>query len=148
MKILVLSDIHSAKMDLNLSKYDRVFICGDYGKNYNLFDNKNIHIVKGNCDLKGSEELIINFNSKKIFLTHGNNYNVKYSYNSLIYKTLSIGANICLFGHTHKSDIFIEDNVLFLNPGSYLEGYYCEIEDDIITIYCRGNIYKRIDYRW
>ncbi|MBQ3254094.1 MAG: metallophosphoesterase family protein, partial [Acholeplasmatales bacterium] len=84
----------------------------------------------------------------KIYFTHGHMYNVKMTYNTIIYKASSLDASICLFGHTHNPDVFLIDNILFLNPGSYADGFYAIIEDDSVSIFLYNKIYKKINYKW
>ncbi len=45
---------------------------------------------------------LIEFEGKKIFMTHGHLFNVKWSLNDLIIRGYEEGADIILFGHTHK----------------------------------------------
>ena len=58
----------------------------------------------------------------KILITHGHRYNVKSSYMSLCYKAREMGADACLFGHTHIPCEFDYENIKFLNPGSVKYG--------------------------
>jgi putative phosphoesterase len=76
--------------------------------------------VCGNCDfgVKAPKDILTDINGKKIFLTHGHNYGVKSSYEQLIAAAQSRSADICLFGHTHITDVFYSGDILFLNPGS------------------------------
>ena len=118
MKILILSDSHSKTInDINFKNYDFIFHLGDYGYSKEILDsNSNCLYVAGNCDFIGQKDIIKDVNNIRFFLTHGDKYNVKYQYNSLIYKALSLDANICLFGHTHHADYFLRDNIIFINP--------------------------------
>jgi len=147
MKILILSDSHYKDIDIK-NKYDYIFHLGDYGNSLDYLENNNIIYVKGNCDYYGDKDRIIEINNKKIFLTHGDKYRVKESYNSIYYKALSINSNIVLFGHTHYQTVFIENNILFINPGAYKDGYYVIIDDNYINLYLDDYLIKRIDYRW
>lgn len=148
MRILVLSDSHYQKIKLPFNEYDYIFHCGDFGSSYELLINNKINFVKGNCDLKGPKDLNVKINNKKIYITHGDMYNVKSSYNSLIYKAISQNVNICLFGHTHKPEIFILDDIIYLNPGPYMDGFYAVIEDDEIRLHFQDRIYKKINFTW
>ena len=65
---------------------------------------------------------IFEFGGKKIFLTHGHNYTVKISPDRVKAKAKSVGADICIFGHTHKR-YFDEDEILTINPGAAYKGY-------------------------
>lgn len=76
--------------------------------------------VVGNCDylIAGPQETTLELGGKKIFLTHGHNYRVKYGYRELIRRGQELRANIVVFGHTHVAQVFWEEDILFINPGS------------------------------
>lgn len=76
--------------------------------------------VKGNCDfaVDTPSERVETIAGKKVFITHGNRYDVKYDLSRLRYKALELKADIVLFGHTHVSKIAYEDGIWFVNPGS------------------------------
>ncbi|WP_416198534.1 MAG: Phosphoesterase [Sporanaerobacter sp.] len=128
-KIFVVSDTHG-KIDKFiqfakiLEKPDLIIHLGDYvDDSFEIERQMNIDTirVKGNCDFDRegvNEEEILNINGKKIFLTHGNKYNVKYDLFSLSYKAKEEGADVVLFGHTHTPIIEEYDGILFMNPGS------------------------------
>lgn len=147
MKILVLSDNHSKNLDINNS-YNYIIHAGDYGSELDYLENNNIIYVKGNCDYIGDKERILELFDKKILLTHGDRYRVKEAYQSLLYRGLELNVNIIIFGHTHIPTIFIENNILFINPGSYRDGYYIIISDNNITLYQDNKKIRKIDYRW
>lgn len=76
--------------------------------------------VKGNCDFAvdvPSEKIEV-IGDKRVFITHGHRYDVKYDLSRIRYKALEIKADIVLFGHTHVSQIAYEDGIWFVNPGS------------------------------
>ncbi|WP_373898049.1 metallophosphoesterase [Haloimpatiens sp. FM7315] len=76
--------------------------------------------VRGNCDFTRTvpSERIEIIEGKKVFLTHGHEYDVKWHMNALTYKAREVGADIVLFGHTHSSMAECVDNVWYVNPGS------------------------------
>lgn len=148
MRILVLSDNHHKKLDFNFNNYDYVIHCGDYGNSLEDLRNNNIYFVKGNCDFYGNNDNTFYIDNKKIYITHGNLYNVKYHYNNLIYRALEVEADICFFGHTHRQDLFIDNKILFINPGSYMDGCYIEINDDYILLYKNNELVKKTKYKW
>ena len=145
MKILVLSDSHSSSIKIDLSSFDYAFHCGDRGFS-KLSDD--VIYVKGNCDFSGDKEKLVEINGKKIFITHGNLYNVKINYMNLYYKALELKADIVLFGHTHKQIVFSEDNILFINPGAYEDGCYAIINDNNIELYEKNLIKEILAFRW
>ena len=120
---VVFSDIHGDVYAKKiLQKYvegsDGAFFAGDGISGLNDFTKKTFYAVKGNCDLIGEEEKIIEIDGVKILLTHGHLYGVKSSYLRLIYRAKELGVNVVIFGHTHLPLIMQEEEVLLLNPGS------------------------------
>ena len=120
---VVFSDIHGDVYAKKiLQKYvegsDGAFFAGDGISGLNDFTKKPFYAVKGNCDLIGEEEKIIEIDGVKILLTHGQLYGVKSSYLRLIYRAKELGVNVVIFGHTHLPLIMQEEEVLLLNPGS------------------------------
>ncbi|MBE6055049.1 MAG: metallophosphoesterase [Clostridium sartagoforme] len=128
MKIAVISDSHYDASSINaikkhLDNVDIIIHCGDGAPDTRLLEKDfhgEIYAVKGNCDITNEypSERIIEVMGTKIFVTHGNMYNVKYEYNTIFYKTKEIGADIVLFGHSHKALINKHDGIIMMNPGS------------------------------
>lgn len=145
MKILVLSDSHLHSVKLDLNDYDYVIHCGDGNR---ITKSDNVFCVRGNCDFRGEKEKIVEIKNKKILITHGDLYNVKYGYTRLSYKALESEVDICLFGHTHIADVFEFQEILFINPGAYQDGYYVIIEDNKINFYYNNECYKEFNYKW
>lgn len=79
-----------------------------------------LECVKGNCDFGGFDESekIIEIENKKIFITHGHKYHVKYDYNTILERARELGVDAVFFGHTHIPMISRHHDVLLLNPGS------------------------------
>ncbi len=129
MRILVISDTHkslnraielvhefSGKIDAVIHLGDNVADADFIKREYEL----PVYVVAGNCDSEGSApcECIEVFEGRKIFFTHGHHYNVNYHTDRLIQRAESLGADICLFGHTHIPYIEIMSNIIVMNPGS------------------------------
>ncbi|WP_263349228.1 metallophosphoesterase family protein [Paraclostridium sp. AKS81] len=74
-----------------------------------------VKFIKGNCDKKAEfesirEDILIQFDSIKIYVVH----DIK-----TIEKDLNkIGVDIVIYGHSHKSENYIKDKILYINPGS------------------------------
>lgn len=83
------------------------------------FDNKIIN-VRGNCDFSVTApvERIEEIGGKRIFITHGHRYGVKYNLMKLRYKAMEVEADVVLYGHTHISEINYEEGIWYINPGS------------------------------
>ena len=62
------------------------------------------------------------FGGKKIFLTHGHKYGVKMSPARVVAEAKKKGADICIFGHTHKQ-YFDSEDIIVINPGGAYKGY-------------------------
>ncbi len=133
MKILVLSDTHGdtskAEKAIRANKeVDLIIHLGDYYRDAQklstLFPHISIVYICGNCDLKTesvSEEKIIEVCGKRIFITHGHKYSVKWDYERLISKAEEQNADILLFGHTHIPELIANGRFYLLNPGSTSE---------------------------
>lgn len=76
--------------------------------------------VKGNCDFSPtvSNEKLETIGDKKVFITHGHLYDVKYDLMKIRYRAMELNADIVLYGHTHISSIEYEDGIWLINPGS------------------------------
>lgn len=147
MKILVLSDSHLTNLNkISFSEYDYVIHCGDYGRHIDILNTNNVLFVRGNCDDFGDKYLKKELFGRRILVTHGDLENVKYGYTRLIYRALEGKSNIVLFGHTHRPIYFYEENILFLNPGSYPDSYIEIINNDIFFI--TNNKRIKIEYKW
>ncbi|SHJ99224.1 hypothetical protein SAMN02745248_01493 [Hathewaya proteolytica DSM 3090] len=123
-------DIESMRKSLDMVKKSNTIIhLGDNVEDVEFYKrnfSEAIFYVKGNCDLgsKIKTEEIIEMCGKRIFITHGHNYNVKYGLLNLKYKAMQEDANIVLYGHTHKAEITFEQGIWFINPGSLCKPLY------------------------
>lgn len=128
MLVAVISDTHRIKKYINVAKEyiksaDVLIHLGDNTEDIEEltigFKGK-IYGVRGNCDFtnKYPKENIIELQGKRIFITHGDLYGVKYGLNNLYYRAKEVEADIVLFGHTHEQLILNEDGIIFMNPGS------------------------------
>lgn len=138
-KCIILSDIHGARRELqevlNINKdYDVVFFLGDgvrEAEEQALADKgrRQWLAVRGNCDFSSDflgETLkktdIITLCGKKIVYTHGDLYGVKYHSEGLYKLAADTGADIVLYGHTHKKCEKYKTGVYYVNPGSIYGG--------------------------
>ncbi len=120
---IVFSDIHGDRYSLNkLSKMavecDGAFFAGDGLSILKDFPAKTFYAVKGNCDMTGESEIIVEIDGVKILLTHGHFYGVKSGYLNLVMRAKEAGVSAVIFGHTHIAEVFTEEGILFINPGS------------------------------
>ena len=63
------------------------------------------HRVCGNCDREpvNPEVQQLTLDGVKFFLTHGHRYSVKYTLDALLNAAYFAGADMVLFGHTHRA---------------------------------------------
>lgn len=85
--------------------------------------------VRGNCDF-GSDlplETVLNFEGFTFYLTHGHTCQVKFSTTTLRYRGEETGADVILFGHTHRPLLEYHSDgerpYYLLNPGSLGRSY-------------------------
>ncbi len=105
---------------------DAVIFLGDGEAEFELlrerFPEKTILGVRGNCDWGSPLPLLLRTEiaGKRIFATHGHQYNVKLDreYLRLSYAAAEAGAELVLFGHTHRPFRDSRMGLELLNPGS------------------------------
>ncbi len=132
MKILIVSDSHG--WDDNLKKvielqapFDMLIHLGDSQGSEDFFaewvsnDDCEIHVVRGNndyfCETPNEEEFYIG--KYKVFITHGHRYSVNAGTEKLKQEARDRGADIVMFGHTHRPYLeTCSDGLVVLNPGS------------------------------
>lgn len=130
MKTFILfSDLHGDYSSLSKiadfgSKNQGVLFAGDGADILGDFKNEKWYWVKGNCDQLGENEIIIEEEGVKIFLTHGHLYGVKSSYLRIVMRAKELGCSVVVFGHTHQPLVLEEMGVLMVNPGSC--SYYAQ----------------------
>jgi uncharacterized protein len=130
MKILVISDTHGeidkARVVIeNSNDIDLIIHLGDYFRDAeklsSMFPAIPIEYIYGNSDFMIGDvpaEKILEFKGKRIFITHGHRYSVKWDYDKLCRKAEEMHADLLLFGHTHVADLVEKDNYFLVNPGS------------------------------
>lgn len=129
MKILVISDTHgnldNIRLVLNKHKdIDNIFHLGDGKADIDLikdeYKNKTFFRVCGNCDSATTMPVTLTktFFGKKFLLTHGHEFYVKDNLDLLVQEAVKIGADVALFGHTHKPIKQTINGVIIFNPGS------------------------------
>jgi len=133
MKVLVMSDTHgyifNAKQAIDRNPdIEMVLHLGDYCRDAvqlsQLYPDIIFEYVYGNCDIgigTISAEKTIEIEGKRIFMTHGHKYSVKWDYNRILAQAKIQNAEVILFGHTHIAVIDNVKNSLIMNPGSISE---------------------------
>lgn len=130
MKILVISDTHGdtdgAETVIRRNPdVDLVIHLGDYFRDAQKlaasFPEIKFEYIYGNSDFMIGDipaEKCLEIENKRIFITHGHRYSVKWDYSRLQAKAVEEKADILLFGHTHKPCIIEENGYRLVNPGS------------------------------
>lgn len=128
MKILVVSDTHGQHRNLDRilekEKDIDIFIhLGDVEGGEFYIDavvECEKHIVRGNndffSDLPKEEEFYIG--KYKTFITHGHAYGVSLGAEQIQEEGKARGADLVMFGHTHKPFLERGSEITVLNPGS------------------------------
>jgi len=131
MKILVISDTHGdikkaeEVITKNKKDIDLIIHLGDYFRDAQklstIFPDIPIEYIYGNSDFMIENvpaEKVLEYYGKKILLTHGHRYSVKWDYSKLEKKAEEMHLDILLFGHTHVADMIEKAGCYFINPGS------------------------------
>lgn len=129
MKVLIVSDTHGREQNLaealeQTGPIDQLIHLGDVegGAEHirELAGDAPAAIIAGNndffCDLPN--ERIFTLGGHRIFMTHGHGYFVHRGTLYLKREARKKGADIVMFGHTHKPYMEEDNELLVLNPGS------------------------------
>lgn len=129
MRILVLSDSHGRAglveeiVERN-ADIQHIFFLGDVLRDLEtaalLYPQKRFYRVAGNCDLftgcaNEAETVLAGVN---IFYCHGHTLGVKTGLQSLMRRAAAQGAQLALYGHTHRANIEFHAGICYVNPGS------------------------------
>ncbi|RYY00696.1 metallophosphoesterase [bacterium] len=130
-RVMIFSDTHGCLKEIpylkKIDEYDYFIYLGDgyeevknWAKKNNL--NDKFIAVSGNCDYDPDlpRQRFFEIDSVKIFITHGDLYKVKDTYQKIFEKAKDIGADIAMFGHTHYADKQNIDGLYLFNPGSIM----------------------------
>ena len=129
MKVLIVSNTHGREQNLaealeQTGPIDQLIHLGDVegGAEHirELAGDAPAAIIAGNndffCDLPN--ERIFTLGGHRIFMTHGHGYFVHSGTLYLKREARKKGADIVMFGHTHKPYMEEDNELLVLNPGS------------------------------
>jgi len=148
MRILVCSDSHGRRDRLILALEQQrgaeilVFL-GDGIADAAFFatePGKQAYLVRGNCDGNCELPLWQEFSvlEKKVLCTHGHYADAKFSHDRLLRAGREHGADLVLFGHTHRPLVRYEDGITLFNPGSIRGGDYGFVDITSAGIVCRN----------
>lgn len=128
MKVLIVSDTHGrhAGFDRALQEageIDMLIHLGDVEGGETYIDavvDCEKHIIRGNndffSDLPKEQEFYIG--KYKVFITHGHAYYVSLDPEYIREEGRARGADIVMFGHTHRPFFDDDGGIIVLNPGS------------------------------
>ncbi len=128
MKILVISDTHRRtenyrKIVDKMDDLDMVIHLGDAEGDENIIIGAvscPVEMVAGNndffCNLPSEKMLIIG--NYHVLITHGHRYYIGMGNEMLKKEAVAQGADIVMYGHTHRPVIDISDDIIAINPGS------------------------------
>ena len=119
---------------VEIEKFDYTFFTGDvvnapkFMNFLNLITKRNLFVVIGNMDYYGGNRdasvyrslnmSMGNNDSLIIGLTHGHQASPRGDRSQLELIAIEKSFNILISGHTHKEEIFLQKDILLLNPGS------------------------------
>lgn len=128
MRILIISDTHRKndnylKIIDEVGKLDRVIHLGDVeGSEYVIQEAAGcpVDIVAGNNDFFSDlpSEKILQIGQYNVMITHGHRYYIGMGNEMLKREAIAQGADIVMYGHTHRPVIDISPNIIAINPGS------------------------------
>lgn len=128
MKVLIVSDSHGRDTYLEraiakAAPFDMFIHLGDLEGSQHFIEEKvtcPVEMVSGNndffSDLERDKSIMIG--GYHVLLTHGHRYQVYYGTEDIKDWARANGADIVMFGHTHRPLIDMDDDVIAVNPGS------------------------------
>ena len=142
MRILVLSDSHGNVENMarcvELTEPDVILQLWDCQRDaetlHRQFPSLPMQSVPGNCDWGAVDapEVLTEYGGVRILMMHGHTRNVKASTLSAVYAAREMGAQVLLFGHTHRPLVDYDGSLWVMNPGSVGRGFPCTY--GIVTI--------------
>ena len=135
MRILVLSDSHGNVENMvrcvELTDPNVILHLADCRRDAEVlqtrFPSVPMQSVPGNCDWGSVDapEVLTEYGGVRILMMHGHTRNMKASTLSAVYAAREMGAQILLFGHTHRPLVDYDGSLWVMNPGSVGRGFPC-----------------------
>ncbi|MBN2557681.1 MAG: YfcE family phosphodiesterase [Clostridia bacterium] len=127
MKIIVFSDSHrdldAMRAAVDETSPGMIIHLGDHIDDAAalemLFPDIPLESVRGNTDLwsPGPGEKILEIDGIRIFMTHGDMYDVRNGTSAILAEGIRRKAGIVLFGHTHNPYLKTKKGIVLMNPG-------------------------------
>jgi hypothetical protein len=128
MRILIISDTHRKndnylKIIETIGQLDMVIHLGDVeGSEYIIQEAAGcpVEFVAGNNDFFSDlpSEKTLQIGKYHVMITHGHRYYIGMGNEMLKKEAIANGADIVMYGHTHRPVIEISKDIIALNPGS------------------------------
>ncbi len=128
MKILIVSDTHRYNENYlrvleRVAPIDMVIHCGDIeGSEYAIAQSAGcpVQMVQGNNDFFSDlpREKEFQLGKYKVWMTHGHTYGVTVGNSYIKAEAKDRGADIVMYGHSHKPIVDMDDGIIAVNPGS------------------------------
>lgn len=148
-KLLIFSDSHGETGSMleivERENPDEIIHLGDCLRDAETvsfaFPDIPVTMVPGNCDgwTNRRDRLLLERDGVKLLLAHGHQWQVKSTSALALAEAQAMGADVLLYGHTHRAVCQQEGSVLLLNPGTvggkWARATYgvIEIENGVIT---------------
>lgn len=128
MKILIVSDTHRRNENYleavkRCSPVDMIIHCGDIEGSEHIIENAAecpVEMVTGNNDFFSElpREREFSLGRYRVWLTHGHTYYVSMENQTIKKEAVLKGADIVMYGHTHRPIVEYDEGVIAVNPGS------------------------------
>ena len=129
MRILIVSDTHGSHRNLDtvleeVGQIDMFLHMGDVEDDDTYIEavlDCPVHMVAGNNDFYSlglSREKELRIGKYRVLMTHGHMYYVSMNTRRLKQMAKDNGYDIVMYGHTHRPDIDIDEDIIAINPGS------------------------------
>ncbi|MCR4903239.1 MAG: metallophosphoesterase [Butyrivibrio sp.] len=157
-KVLIVSDTHGRNNNFYLTlqqekDIDLIVHCGDVEATEDVLQSIAecpIKFVSGNNDFFSNlpRDLEFELGKYKVWVTHGHQYLVSMGYQNIKEEAIDRGADIVMFGHSHKPLAIEEDGLFLFNPGSLSYPRQEGRHPSYITLYLYddGHISYKINY--
>jgi hypothetical protein len=127
-RILIVSDTHGRNDNYlrvveSIGELDMVIHLGDVeGSEYLIQEAVDcpVEMVAGNNDFFSDlpMEKFIQIDRYRVMITHGHRYYIGMGNEVLKREAIAEGADIVMYGHTHKPVVDISKDIIAINPGS------------------------------
>ncbi len=107
------------------------------------------YAVRGNNDWSCSQPRDVSFavDGVRFYACHGHEWHVKYGLDRLWYAARECGAQVALYGHTHRADVELERGMYLINPGAVCEKYGDSVAYADIRVEEKGGVRVKLQ-RW